>query len=85
MGHKKIRDYDNFKQEICRNLTFLLRLRQILIINVRIKDLKTNSRDKPQEELTSTRKNQLPYTTHYGIIASALKHNTGIATKKNIY
>ena len=63
MGHKKIRDYDNFKQEICRNLTFLLRLRQILIINVRIKDLKTNSRDKPQEELTSTRKNRLPYTT----------------------
>ena len=82
MGHKKIRDYDNFKQEICRNLTFLLRLRQILIINVRIKDLKTNSRDKTQEELTSTRKNRLPYTTYYGIMTSAVKHNTGIATKK---
>ena len=51
-----------FKQEICRNLTFLLRLRQILIINVRIKDLKTNSRDKTLEESTSTRKNRLPYT-----------------------
>ena len=63
MGHKEIRDYDNFKQEICRNLTFLLRLRQILIINVRIKDLKTNSHDKTHEELTSTRKNRLPYTT----------------------
>ena len=47
-----------FKQEICRNLTFLLRLRQILIINSQIKDLKTNSRDKTQKELTSTRKNR---------------------------
>ena len=27
---QEIRDYDNFKQEICRNLTFLLRLRQII-------------------------------------------------------
>ena len=34
-----------FKQEICRNLTFLLRLRQILIINARIKDLKIGNKD----------------------------------------
>ena len=27
---QEIRDYDNFGQEICRNLTFLLRLRQII-------------------------------------------------------
>ena len=27
---QEIRDYDNFEQEICRNLTFLLRLRQII-------------------------------------------------------
>ena len=27
---QEIRDYDNFKQEICRNITFLLRLRQII-------------------------------------------------------
>ena len=65
-GTLRIKKYEittTFKQEICRNLTFLLRLRQILIINVQIKDLKTNSRDKTQEELTSTRKNRLPYTT----------------------
>ena len=48
-GTLRIKKYEittTFKQEICRNLTFLLRLRQILIINARIKDLKTNSRDK---------------------------------------
>ena len=33
-----------FKQEICRNLTFLLRLRQILIINARIKDFKMTTK-----------------------------------------
>ena len=71
-----------FKPEICRNLNKKVRLRQILIINFRIKDLKTNIRDKTQEELTSTKKNRLPYTTYYGIMASAVKHNTGIATKK---
>ena len=62
-SYRKCEITTTFKQEICRNLTFLLRLRQILIINARIKDLKTNSRDKTQEELTSTRKNRLPYTT----------------------
>ena len=86
-GTLRIMKYEitkTFKTEICRNLTFLLRLRQILIINARIKEFKTNSRDKTQKELTSTKKNRLPYTTYYGIMASAVKHNTGIATK-NIY
>ena len=86
-GTQRIKKYEittTFKPEICRNLTFLLRLRQILIINARIKEFKTNSRDKTQKELTSTKKNRLPYTTYYSIMASTVKHNTGIATKKYI-
>ena len=46
-GTLRIKKYEittSFKQEICRNLTFLLRLRQILIINARIKDLKIGNK-----------------------------------------
>ena len=39
-SYRKYEITTTFKQEICRNLIFLLRLRQILIINARIKDLK---------------------------------------------
>lgn len=43
-SYRKYEITTTFKQEICRNLTFLLRLRQILIINVRIKDFKIGNK-----------------------------------------
>ena len=43
-SYRKYEITTTFKQEICRNLTFLLRLRQILITNVRIKDFKIGNK-----------------------------------------
>ena len=46
-GTLRIRKYEIttiFNPETCRNLIFLLRLRQLLIINARIKDLKIGTK-----------------------------------------
>ena len=43
-SYKKYEITTTFKQEICRNLTFPLRLRQILIINAQITDFKIGNK-----------------------------------------
>ena len=43
-SYRKYEITTTFKQEICRNLTFPLRLRQILIINAQIKDFKIRNK-----------------------------------------
>ena len=43
-SYRKYEITTTFKQEICRNITFSLRLRQILIINAQIKDFKIRNK-----------------------------------------
>mgnify|MGYP006905696402 CR=1 FL=1 len=43
-SYRKYEITTTFKQEICRNLTFPLRLRQVLMIKAQIKDFKIGNK-----------------------------------------